>query len=185
MCISQLSCWELQCGPFCCFYPVRCLLRRSEEEASPPPLPPPPPLGLWRRGRGLSIKRNGCLSCDGKRTGLWREEMRGGLPCLAHKEMACHPLEIKNDLAKKNKRFFSKKKNSRNSGVSSMQICLISYARPMRFPCTSRVSLPTFLPFPFEIFKKVSHAFFSGVDVESVRCCGGRSLSGPLFSAPF
>ena len=109
-CISQLSCWKLQCGPFCCFYPVRCLLRRSEEEAPPPPLPPPLPWGLWRRGRGLSIKRNGCLSCDGKRTGLWREEMRGGLPCLAHKEMACHPLEIKNDLAKKNKRFFSKKK---------------------------------------------------------------------------
>ena len=81
---------------------------------------------------------------------------------------------------------FLAKKNSRNSGISNMQICPISCARPMRFPCTSRVSLPTFLPFPFEIFKEVSHAFFSGVDVESVRCCGGRSLSGPpLFSAPF
>ena len=34
--------------------------------------------------------------------------MRGGLPCLARKKMACHPVEVKNDRAKKNKSFFSK-----------------------------------------------------------------------------
>ena len=66
-----------------------------------------------------------------------------------------------------------------------MQICLISYARPMRFPCTSRVCLPTFCLSLLKYSRKCPTLFSLGL---TSRVCGvveGGAFRDLYFQPPF